>query len=284
MGRLGSDRLDGIARATPRTYYLALGDSLSVGVQPIGSEARQFRTADGYPDQLAEMARQRMPGLRVAKLGYPGESTRTMLDGSLGGYIQGSQLLDAVAFLAEHAGSVAFVTIDIGFNDVPTRDLEGLAIGMGAVRENLPGILRELRRATGPSTPIIGMTIYDPLLAAWLQGREGQELARASVFDAVLPMNAHLVEIYRAVGIAVADVEGDFSTADFETQVRVEGIGTVPLNVARILSWTWAGAPPPLGPDVHANARGYRVIAESFRRVLFDRRVAAPLVGSRAAP
>jgi lysophospholipase L1-like esterase len=284
MGRLDSDRLDGMARAESGPYYLALGDSLSTGVQPIGPEALQFRTADGYADQLAEMARRRMPGLRVVKLGYPGESTRTMLDGSLGDYIHGSQLLDAVAFLSEHAGSVAFVTIDIGFNDVPTRDLEGLAIGMGAVRENLPGILSELRRAVRPTTPIVGMTIYDPLLAAWLQGREGQELARASVFDAVLPLNADLVEIYRAAGLAVADVEGDFATADFETWVPVEGIGPVPLNVARILSWTWAGAPPPLGPDVHANARGYRVIAESFRRVLFDQRVVAPLVGSRAAP
>ena len=284
MGRLDSDRLDGMARAESGAYYLALGDSLSTGVQPNGPEARQFRTADGYADQLAEMVRPGMPGLRVVKLGYPGESTRTMLDGSLGDYIHGSQLLDAVAFLGEHAGSVAFVTIDIGFNDVPTRDLEGLAIGMGAVRENLPGILGELRRAAGPSTPIVGMTIYDPLLAVWLQGREGQALARASVFDAVLPMNAHLAEIYRAAGMEVADVEGDFSTTDFETQVPIEGIGTVPLNVARILSWTWAGAPPPLGPDVHANSRGYRVIAESFRRVLFDQGVAAPLVESRAAP
>jgi lysophospholipase L1-like esterase len=284
MGRLGSDRLDGMASAESGAYYLALGDSLSTGVQPIGPEARQFRTADGYADQLAEMARPRIPGLRVVKLGYPGESTRTMLDGSLGDYVHGSQLLDAVAFLSEHAGSVAFVTIDIGFNDVPTRDLEGLATGMGAVRENLPGILRELRGAAGPNTPVVGMTIYDPLLAVWLQGREGRELARASVFDGVLPLNAHLVEIYRAAGMAVADVEGDFATADFDTQVRVDGVGVVPLNVARILSWTWAGAPPPLGPDVHANARGYRVIAESFRRVLFAGRVAAPLVESRAAP
>jgi hypothetical protein len=43
----------------------------------------------------------------------------------------------------------------------------------------------------------------------------------------------------------------------------------VPLNVARILGWTWAGTPPPLGPDSHANALGYRAIAAAFERVLF---------------
>jgi hypothetical protein len=82
-------------------------------------------------------------------------------------------------------------------------------------------------------------------------------------------MNAHLVNIYRAAGMAVADVEGDFSTADFDTLVSIEGVGSVPLNVARILGWTWAGTPPPLGPDSHANALGYRAIAAAFERVLF---------------
>ena len=259
----------GVAAQSAATYYLSLGDSLSTGVQPIGPEAWQFRTDEGYADQLVESARRRLPGLQVVKLGFPGESTKTMMDGSLGEYAHGSQLREAVAFLREHRESVAFVTIDIGFNDVPTRGLEGVALGMAIVSQNLPGILGELREAADPATPIVGMTIYDPFLASWMEGPEGQELARVSVFDAVLPVNAHLVEIYRAVGMEVADVEGAFSTTDFETLVSLEGIGVVPLNVARILEWTWAGAPPPLGPDVHANARGYRAIAGAFERVLF---------------
>lgn len=268
MGLCEREPENGAVGPGAATYYLSLGDSLSTGVQPIGPESWQFRTDQGYADQLAELTRPRLPGLQVVKLGYPGESTTTMIDGSLGEYPHGSQLAEAVAFLCEHRGSVAFVTIDIGFNDVPTHDLEGLALGMSAVSRNLPGILSELRKAAGPTTPIVGMTIYDPLLANWLDGPDGQQLARASVFYAVLPMNAHLVEIYRAAGMAVADVEGGFSTADFETQVSVEGIGTVPLNVARILAWTWAGAPPPLGPDMHANSLGYAAIAEAFAREL----------------
>jgi lysophospholipase L1-like esterase len=269
MPRSGQDPENGADGRGRRTYYLALGDSLSTGVQPIGPEAWQFRTDEGYADQLVELARRHTPGLEVVKLGFPGESTTTMIDGSLGEYVHGSQLREAVAFLREHRGSVAFVTIDIGFNDVPTRDLDGLVLGMAAVSRNLPGILSELRKAAGATTPIVGMTVYDPLLAGWLEGREGRELARLSVFGAVLPMNAHLNQIYRTAGMAVADVEGAFSTTDFETMVSIEGIGAVPLNVARVLAWTWAGTPPPLGPDMHANALGYRAIAEAFAEVLF---------------
>jgi lysophospholipase L1-like esterase len=270
MPRSGQDPENGADGRARRAYYLALGDSLSTGVQPIGPEAGQFRTDEGYADQLVELARRYTPGLEVVKLGFPGESTTTMIDGSLGEYVHGSQLREAVAFLREHRGSVAFVTIDIGFNDVPTRDLNGLVLGMSAVSRNLPGILSELRKAAGATTPIVGMTVYDPLLAGWLGGREGRELARLSVFGAVLPMNAHLNQIYRTAGMAVADVEGAFSTTDFETMVSIEGIGAVPLNVARVLAWTWAGTPPPLGPDMHANALGYRAIAEAFEKVLFE--------------
>ena len=64
-------------------------------------------------------------------------------------------------------------------------------------------------------------------------------------------------------------MEGAFHTTDFETQVELAGRGMVPINVALAHEWTWGGAQPPLGPDLHANARGYKAIAEAFARVLF---------------
>jgi lysophospholipase L1-like esterase len=265
MGRVHSQRSAG--GRGPR-YYLSLGDSLSTGVQPIGPESFQFRTAEGYSDQLCALAAERVPGLQAVKLGYPGESTTTMLDGSLCSYPHGNQLAEGVAFLREHRGEVAFVTIDVGFNDFPTRDMAGFAPGLELIWRNLPGILATLVDAAGPGTPIVGMTIYDPFLESWLSGREGQELARRSAFDGVMPVNAFLADIYHQAGLPVADVEGAFATSDFETMVPLDGFGEVPINVARILEWTWVGAPPPLGPDIHANAKGYRVIAEAFARVL----------------
>jgi hypothetical protein len=35
-------------------------------------------------------------------------------------------------------------------------------------------------------------------------------------------------------------------------------------NVTRMCQWTWMCAPPPLGPDIHANKQGYAVIARTF--------------------
>ena len=251
------------------TYYLSLGDSLATGVQPIGRADWQFRTNEGYADQLAAIALPRLPNLRAVKLGYPGESTRTMIEGGLTEYPHGSQLAEAVSFLQGHRGSIAFVTLDIGFNDLEAHSFEALPDAMATIGRNLPGILGELREAAGPQTPIVGMTIYDAYLPMWLQGPLGREIARRSVWEAVVPLNSQFREIYRGAGLAIADVEGAFSTTDFETEREVEGIGTVPINVARVCEWTWAASPPPVGPDFHANAGGYRTIAEAFARVIF---------------
>jgi lysophospholipase L1-like esterase len=250
-------------------YYLSLGDSLSIGVQPIGREEEQYRTDEGYPDQLHAAVRRRVPDLQLVKLGCPGESTVTMREGGLAPYPRGSQLAEAVAFLSEHRGSVAFVTIDVGGNDFPGYTLEAVPVGLASIDRNLPVILEALRRAAGPEPPIVGMNLYDPFLAAWLQGPEGVELARVSVWEGVVPVNAHIAEICRAAGCSVADVEGAFSTTDFETLVSLDGAGEVPINVARAAGWTWFGAQPPLGPDPHCNALGYAAIAGAFERAIF---------------
>lgn len=251
-------------------YYLSLGDSLSTGVQPIGDAERQFRTDDGYADQLGAIARLRLPNLQTVKLGCPGESTTTMIEGGLASYPHGSQLDEAVHFLRGHRDAVAFVTIDVGLNDIPSLELESIPPGLASIDRNLPGILGRLMEAAGSETPVAGMTIYDAFLPHWLEGPLGRQLARVSVWDAIVPINAHFVDLYRSAGLRVADVEGAFCTTDFETQVEMAGVGPVPINVARACEWTWGGAPPPLGPDLHATAGGYRAIAEAFAGVVLD--------------
>jgi hypothetical protein len=46
--------------------------------------------------------------------------------------------------------------------------------------------------------------------------------------------------------------------------MRVPGIGTLPRNVAAVCLWTWECAPAPRGPNEHARAIGYGVIALAF--------------------
>ena len=59
--------------AQERPYYLALGDSLAVGIQPDASGLYK-PTAQGYADDLHALYRARLPGLQLVKLGCSGET------------------------------------------------------------------------------------------------------------------------------------------------------------------------------------------------------------------
>ncbi len=251
-----------------RLTYVSVGDSLASGVQPIGDPADLHRTSDGYAEQLLKIAQARTPKLSLLKLGCPGETTTTMLHGGICPYSAGSQLAEAVAYLRAHRSHVAFVTIDIGANDFPCQAAECVPAGVTTIQTNLPLILARLRAAAGPDVPIVGMTIYNPFLAAWFLGPDGQAFARASATQLMGPVNAVLRGIFTASGADVADIERAFSSNDFDTVVTLPGAGEVPLNVARICQWTWVCVGPPLGPDNHANVAGYGAIAGAFAAVL----------------
>ena len=63
------------------------------------------------------MLRRSQPGLRLIKLGCPGETTGSMVDGGSCRYQGGSQPAAAVSFLRAHRGHVSLITLDIGAND-----------------------------------------------------------------------------------------------------------------------------------------------------------------------
>jgi lysophospholipase L1-like esterase len=247
-----------------KEYYVSVGDSLAAGVQPIGDPNDLYRTHSGYAEQLLAIAREDSHRLKLVKLGCPGETTTTMIAGGSCSYRHGSQLDEAIHFLRDHRSRVAFVTIDIGANDFPCQQAECVPAGVASIQANLPPILAALRKAAGPGVPIVGMTLYNPFLAAWLLGPDGQAFARLSATQLMGPVNALLRGLFIAAGDRVADVETAFSSNDFDTLVDLPGAGTVPLNVARICTWTWVCAPPPLGPNNHPNATGYGAIAGAF--------------------
>jgi lysophospholipase L1-like esterase len=259
------------ARSFPATYYLALGDSLSVGVQPDAAGA-SVETGQGYADQLYAALLPAHPGLRLVKLGCPGETSKTMIDGGICRYPGGSQLAAAVAFLRAHRGQMVLITIDIGANDPEdcgsqaslSKLVSCFSAGVPDALVNLVTIMTRLR-AAAPGVRVVGMTYYLPALAEWLSGTAGQVIARLSEKLAA-GYSELLTRAYAESGARVADVFSAFDTSNFGDQVTVPQIGTVPRNVALICQWTWACTAPPRGPNQHANQAGYTTIAQTFQR------------------
>ena len=244
-------------------YYLALGDSLALGVQPV--KGVYTATNRGYADDLYALYRLKIPGLKLAKLGCSGESTTTMIAGGVCAYPLHSQLAQALDFLRTHR--VAFVTLDIGANNVlgcftmSGIDQACVQNAINAMLVDFTQILPALRAAAGPIVPIVAMNYYDPFLAAWVLSPQGEALAIES-YQAMIAFNSVLENIYGLYGVPVADVEAAFHTNNF---TPVPGVN-VPINVLVALTWTWMGAPPPNGPDIHPNSVGYAAIAGAFAK------------------
>jgi lysophospholipase L1-like esterase len=268
-GQAGTSPAGDRHASAPALYYLALGDSLSRGVQPDAS-GTSVPTRHGYADQLYTALRGRQPGLRLVKLGCGGETTVTMIHGGICSYPGGSQLAAADRFLRAHRARVSLITLDIGANDPDSCITQPSVLKLAAcagssvprVAANLATILRQLRQAA-PHARIIAMNYYLPALAAWRNGMGGQLLARGSEL-AITGYNALLTRVYQEFGVRVADVSGAFHTSDFSPRVTVPGLGPLPRNVAAVCRWTWECAPSPRGPNEHPNQAGYRVIARAF--------------------
>ena len=269
----------GAKATTASSFYLSLGDSLAQGVQP-NAQGVSMETNQGYPDQLFTALHLGNPTLKLVKLGCPGETTVTMIDGGICSYSTGSQLKQAVAFLAQHKGHVQLVTIDIGANDLnPCLGLPTLSQIAAClvkvfplVQANLEKIMNALTTASGsgPVPSIIGMTYYDPELANWLKGTPAaKQLAKASIALAQGFGNL-LSGVYTHFGAKVADVFKTFHTTQFTARVTLPAFGRVPKAVGYICSYTWMCAAPPVGPNIHANQLGYGVIANTFLDVIFS--------------
>jgi lysophospholipase L1-like esterase len=251
----------------PAHYYVALGDSLSRGYMPGPGDTDQ-----GYPDDLYATLHARDASLQLVKLGCSGETTATMINGGkcVDRYPVGtSQLAVAEQFLRDHQGFVSYLTIDIGANDITGCAAGGsidpvcVTQSVLTITQNLNTILSGLSGAAGKLPRSVGMAYYDPFLQAWLGSATGKATAIASVaaLEAVNTAEATLFTLY---GLRVADVATTFHSPDFITQRSVPGYGLLPTNVAYICQYTYMCSLQ----NIHANAAGYQLIAETFAKML----------------
>jgi lysophospholipase L1-like esterase len=171
--------------ATTQSFYLSLGDSLTVGVQP-DEDGRAQETAEGYTDVLYRELKDADSTLQHERMGCGGEDTTTFIEGGIAGcdtrYEAGSQLEQAEEFLREHGDQVDLVTLTIGGNNFTNcmdgaggqdeLDIEDIGVneecvadGLERLETEVPLIAERLTEAAGPDTQIVAMTYYNPFLA-----------------------------------------------------------------------------------------------------------------------
>jgi len=208
-GRHVATAADSAGLIGPKPYYLALGDSLTFGIQPtLNSHA-------GYVDDF--FANLQPHGVQtVANLGCNGETTITFINGGCKYatvfpphyHYAGSQLAAALDFIRSHPGQVSPVTIDVGADDfnidpqtcvvsAMTQTLQTFEVNYRSILGQLKAALKD---ANGNDTgDLVTMTYYFPY---------------QNTCPALTPLfslfNADLASIARQSGALVAPVYATF--------------------------------------------------------------------------
>ncbi|WP_320673128.1 SGNH/GDSL hydrolase family protein [Patulibacter defluvii] len=249
--------------------YVALGDSLSRGVQP--GDGGPTVTDEGYPRQLAARLRARQR-VTLVEAGCGGATTATMIDGGPCGpdapvpYLNrdraSSQLRWAVRHVRDRADRPTLVTLDIGGNDLQrcvTPDAARLRDCLDRLRPQLERrwrrIARELAAVAGPQTVLAVSTTYDPFVALVRTGTAVRPAVRAMHRTLTRTLNPRMARIFRREGWLVADLARAMAAGD-----PVRGPSSRPVRAVCDLTWMCARG------DVHLNTDGYALAARRFDR------------------
>ncbi|MBF6556635.1 MAG: hypothetical protein IVW52_10775 [Acidimicrobiales bacterium] len=266
-------------------YYLALGDSYSVGDQPgMGATA-------GYTGYVAKKEK-----LQLENFGCGGATTTSILaangctESGFGppaafdavAHPTTTQEQAAVAFIADpsHHGKVALITVSIGGNDVTgCRSAGSLTLILAcvntadtAITANVGSLVSDLNTAltaAGDTAKIVGLTYPDVILGDWVfpSNATNQSLAALSVtaFDALI--NPALSAAYGAANFvnvtqapykkAVAGDDSDAASLGLPP-VNLPPYGKIPPAVWEICKLTYFCS---LG-NIHANTKGYQFIGQ----------------------
>jgi hypothetical protein len=256
-------------------FYLDIGASASLGIQPDGVPGNNAKlTKTGYANDLVRLEGARGVQLQLRHTGCAGETAQSMLgpetptSGEKCYKLPQRQLLGATQYLRAHNGQVGVVTIDLGSNDVrpclnnQVVDVSCADQGISYVRQDMPKVLKDLQDAAGPNVQFVGLEYCDPFLGDYLNGSSGQVQA-AHTLTVMRHLNQTLGEVYKAAGMAVANVPGAFNI-DNTSPVTMSNGKIVPENVAMACEKTWWCHGPPWGPDDHPDDAGYLLTAKAI--------------------
>jgi lysophospholipase L1-like esterase len=266
-------------------YYLALGDSYSVGDQPgMGATA-------GYTGYVAKKEK-----LQLENFGCGGATTTSILtangctESGFGppaafdavAHPTTTQEQAAVAFIADpsHHGKVALITVSIGGNDVTgCRSAGDLAHILAcvtaadtAITTNvglLVSTLNTALTAAGDTAKIVGLTYPDVILGDWVypSTATNQSLASLSVIAFDSAINPALSAAYGAANFvnvtqapfkkAVAGDDSDATSLGLPL-VNLPPYGKIPPAVWEICKLTYFCSQG----NIHANTKGYKFIGQ----------------------
>ncbi len=236
----------------PKTFYMALGDSLAYGFQP------NLDFSHGYADYFYQDLKNH--GTRyLADLGCNGETSTSMINGTCSlpelrkyPYL-GSQLSAAVAYLHLYAGHVSPVTLDIGANDIDhdlnsstcAIDTTQFASHIATLDYNLTHvILPQLVAAMTINGHMTGdllvMNYYDPL-----------QNKCPNTIPYVQTLNQHIQ----------ADTQGVAHLVDV-----FDAFGGASVPNPNICAYTWICSKYPYLLAIHGTDTGYGVIANAFEQ------------------
>ncbi len=193
--------------------------------------------------------------------------------------LQDGQYAEAVQFLHSERRKVAFVTIDIGGNDVVgcalSTDPQCFPQAEITMETNLKMILAGLHTAD-PRVRIFGMSYFDPVLGLWLSGGSLRQQALATIPE-VVTLNNELDYLYRPSN--TANVQGAFAVTDLEQMASQWG--KAPVDVVDACSWLDIECPNFGGDD--PNDEGAVQIAAAFEHVI-DGQVSRLVIHIRRLP
>ena len=137
---------------------------------------------------------------------------------------------------------------------------------MDRVKANGKELVKGLRKAAGKKMRIVGITYPDVILGGWVSGVQAdQDLAKLSVVAFQTLLNPALKEMYESVGGRFVDVtKATGAYTPLEQTTTLAPYGVLPVAVAEVCKLTWYCE----YKDIHANTKGYGVIAELIAKTL----------------